>query len=304
MKTILVTGGAGFIGSHLCDALLKQNKTHQIICLDNFSTGRKKNIQHLFKHKNFELWERDVCEQVYVPQGTDVYHLASPADPEAYLKDPIGTLRVNAEGTRNLLETVRQSGGKFLLASTSEVYGDPKLHPQPESYNGNVNPVGIRSCYDEGKRYAEAITMAYKRTYGLQTHIARIFNTYGKRLDDKRAIPTFFYKARNGGPVVIYGNGQQTRSFCHVSDTVRGLMKLMDSTESDPINIGNDQEEISMESLAKKILKLTKSKHQIVYQPRREDDPQTRKPDLTKARKLLNWSPYISLAVGLKDFTN
>lgn len=299
MKTILVTGGAGFIGSHLCSALLKEK--HRVICLDDFSTGNPRNIDLLFRQRNFEFVEHDLKRPIYFAGISEIYHLASPASPKAYQKDPIGTLRTNAEGTRNVLDLARQGPIKVLLASTSEVYGDPAESPQKESYNGNVSSTGPRSCYDEGKRYAEALVTAYHRTTGMDTKIARIFNTYGPRMDelDGRAIPNFLWQVRNSNVLTIYGNGQQTRSFCYVTDMVEGLKKLMASGEHGPINLGNPDERTILD-LAKLILKLTHSSAKIVYHAKADDDPQRRKPDITKAKERLGWTPKVTLEKGLK----
>lgn len=298
-KTILVTGGAGFIGSHLCDALLKSG--NHVICVDDLSTGDTRNIQHMFKNRDFEFIKHSMRSPIYWGPLDEIYHLACPASPLAYQKDPIGTLMTCADGTRHALEMALKGSTKFLLTSTSEVYGDPEKSPQKEGYNGNVSPIGVRSCYDEGKRFAEALVMAYRRTHFIDTKIARIFNTYGPRMDqtDGRAIPNFIYKAQNSNVVAVYGDGLQTRSFCYVSDMVAGLMKLMASNEHDPVNLGNP-EELTILDLANKVIKLTGSKARVVHHAEAEDDPRKRRPDISRAKRTLNWEPKVSLLQGLK----
>lgn len=295
-ETILVTGGAGFIGSHLCEALLKQD--NHVICLDNLSTGQRRNIIPFFHNKNFEFIEHDITKPIYFDRIDELYHLACPASPVAYTKDPLGTLKTCSEGTRNALAIEPH---KFLLASTSEVYGDPMISPQPESYNGNVSLSGPRACYDEGKRYAEVLVRETHRATGLNTKIARIFNTYGPRMDsqDGRAIPTFLWQARHTNIIPVHGKGLQTRSFCYVTDLVEGLIKLMASEEQGPINLGNP-EEVTILELAKRIKTLTQSKAEIVHHGRMQNDPEQRKPDITLARKALGWTPKVSLDQGLK----
>lgn len=299
MKTVLVTGGAGFIGSHLCEELLKRGD--KVICVDNLSTGFYKNIEPFFRKKNFEFIEHDMKRPIYIQGLNEIYHLASPASPKAYLKDPVGTLRVNSEGTRNALEIASHGAIKFLLASTSEIYGDPKESPQVETYYGNVSTTGERSCYDEGKRYAEAIVMAYHRTTGLDSRIARIFNTYGPRMDttDGRAIPYFLFSAKHSNILAIFGDGKQTRSFCYITDLIDGLIKLMASNEHMPVNLGNPQE-LTILELATKIIALSKSTAKIAHHAPMEDDPRQRRPDIKRAKTLLGWEPRISLSVGLK----
>ncbi len=297
---ILVTGGAGFIGSHLCEFLLE--KSHKVICIDNLITGNKNNIQHLLQNKNFTFIHHDVTNFISVQEQIDlVMHLASPASPVDYQKIPIQTLKVGSLGTHNSLGIALRHKARFLLASTSEIYGDPLVNPQPESYWGNVNPVGIRGCYDEAKRFAEAITMAYHRIHKLDTKIARIFNTYGERmrLDDGRVVPNFIGQALKGEPLTVYGDGKQTRSFCYVSDMIEGLYKLAISEINDPVNFGNPEEKTILE-FAKIILRQTGTKSKISYNPLPEDDPKTRRPDITKAKKLLKWESKVTLEDGLK----
>jgi dTDP-glucose 4,6-dehydratase len=312
----LVTGGAGFVGSHLCDRLLE--KGHEVICLDNVLTGDIQSIEHLRNHSRFTFIRHDVTlvadpsilvgqtaewkghEVRLVPQLDYIFHLASPASPKHYAQYPLPTLRVGALGTWNALDLAKATGASFLLASTSEVYGDPEVSPQPETYWGRVNPVGPRSVYDEAKRYAEALTTAYGPYYGLRTHIVRIFNTYGERMreDDGRALPNFMMQALRGEHLTVYGDGSQTRSLCYVSDTVEGLLRLMFSDEKGPVNIGNP-EEISMKELAEKIIEITESKSSILFEPLPQDDPARRCPDISKALSQLDWHPRISLREGL-----
>lgn len=299
-KVAVVTGGAGFLGSHLCDRLINENI--KVICLDNLLTGRLENIEHLFGHENFQFIKLDVTNFIHVPSSVDyVLHFASPASPIDYLKLPIQTLKVGSLGTHKALGLAKEKNARFLLASTSEVYGDPMIHPQKEDYWGNVNPVGPRGVYDEAKRFAEAITMAYHRYHNLETRIVRIFNTYGPRmrLDDGRALPTFFSQALKGQDITVYGNGKQTRSFCFVSDLIDGIFKLLMSNEVLPVNIGNP-EEITIEDFAKEVIQITNSKSKIVFKDLPVDDPQVRQPDISKAKTLLNWSPKVSRDEGLK----
>ena len=298
-KVILVTGGAGFIGSHLCDLFLA--KDHRVICMDNLITGKIENIEHHLQDRNFKFIKHNVSQYIDIKGKIDyILHFASPASPIDYLKYPIPTLKVGSLGTHNALGLAMAKGARFLLASTSEVYGDPLVNPQPESYWGNVNPVGPRGVYDEAKRFAEAITMAYHRYHKLDTRIVRIFNTYGERMreEDGRAIPNFISQALKDKPITVYGSGKQTRSFCYVSDLVDGLYKLLMSKESDPVNIGNPNE-MSLLALAGTIIKLTGSKSKIVYKPLPVDDPKVRRPNIAKARKILNWQPKIRLEEGL-----
>jgi dTDP-glucose 4,6-dehydratase len=297
----LVTGAAGFIGSHLCDRLLAEG--HEVIAVDNLLTGSMANLEHLEGRQGFRFILHDVCEPLTIEEPLDgVFHLASPASPKDYMEHPIETLDVGSLGTRRMLELARQHGAGFLLTSTSECYGDPLVHPQPETYWGNVNPVGPRSCYDEAKRFAEALTMAYRRVYGLRTSIARIFNTYGPRmkLDDGRVVPTFLDQALRGAPLTVYGDGSQTRSFCYVSDMIEGLWRLWLSGEPGPINLGNPVE-LSVLEFARKILELTGSSSPIQFLPLPQDDPRRRQPDITKARQLLGWEPRVSLEEGLRE---
>ncbi|MDO8525882.1 MAG: SDR family oxidoreductase [Candidatus Omnitrophota bacterium] len=298
-KTVLITGGAGFLGSHLCEVFLA--KDYRVICVDNLITGKMANIKSLFKDKNFGFVKRNVSERISVQGKIDyVLHFASPASPVDYLKYPIPTLKVGSLGTHNALGLARAKKAVFLLASTSEVYGDPLVNPQPESYRGNVNSVGPRGVYDEAKRFAEAITMAYHRYHKLDTRIVRIFNTYGERMreNDGRAIPNFLSQALRNKPITVYGDGRQTRSFCYVSDLVDGIYKLLMSREHDPVNIGNPNE-MTLLNLAGAIIKLTGSRSKIVYRPLPIDDPKVRRPDITKAKRLLAWKPKIELAEGL-----
>ncbi len=299
MTTVLVTGGAGFIGSHLCELLLSRG--YRVICMDNLSTGSINNIDHL-RNENFRFIKQDVTEYIYIKEPIDyVLHFASPASPIDYLRMPIQTLKVGSLGTHKALGLAKEKNAVFLLASTSEVYGDPEVHPQTESYWGNVNPIGPRGVYDEAKRFAEAMTMAYHRYHGLRTRIARIFNTYGPRmrLNDGRVVPNFVYQALHNEPVTVYGDGKQTRSFCYISDMVEGIYQLMLTDYPEPVNLGNDNEMTVME-LAEKIIKLCGAKSGIVHKPLPQDDPKTRRPDITKARRLLNWEPKVSLDEGLQ----
>ena len=296
---ILVTGGAGFIGSHLCDRLLAEG--HSVIAMDNLITGSTDNIAHLAGHRGFLFVEHDVTNYIYVEGPVDaVLHFASPASPVDYLNYPIQTLKVGALGTHKALGLAKAKNARFLLASTSEVYGDPLIHPQPEEYWGNVNPVGPRGVYDEAKRFAEAMTMAYHRYHGLETRIVRIFNTYGPRMriNDGRVVPNFIFQALHGQPLTIYGQGEQTRSFCYVSDLVEGALRLLNSGENDPTNIGNPTEMTILE-FATLVNEITGNPADIIFKPLPEDDPKQRKPDIGKARALLDWDPKVALREGL-----
>ncbi len=296
---ILISGAAGFVGSHMCDRLLIEG--HTVIGLDNFLTGNRTNVGHLARERRFELINQDVTENFSVDGGFDaVMHMASPASPRDYLEHPIETLEVGSAGTRNMLEIALEHGARFLLTSTSECYGDPHVHPQVETYWGNVNPVGPRSCYDESKRFAEAITMAYHRKYGVATRIARIFNTYGPRmkLDDGRVVPAFLDQALRGDPLTVFGDGSQTRSFCYVSDLVDGLYRLLLSDEIYPVNLGNPNE-MTILQFAEAIRDRLNPGAPISFQALPEDDPKQRQPDITKARTLLNWEPKVGLDEGI-----
>ena len=300
MPRTLVTGGAGFLGSHLCEYFL--NKGHEVICMDNLITGSKDNISSI-KSKKFEFVEHNVSEFINLEGKLDyIMHFASPASPIDYLELPIQTLKVGALGTHNALGLAKAKRATFLLASTSEVYGDPLVHPQPEEYWGNVNPIGPRGVYDEAKRFAEAITMAYHRTHGINTKIVRIFNTYGPRMrvNDGRAIPNFLKQALMGRDLTVYGEGSQTRSFCFVSDLVEGLYRLLMSEQNYPVNIGNPNE-MTIKEMANKILQATNSKSKIIHVPLPEDDPKIRQPDITRAKRYLNWEPVVSLDEGLQS---
>ncbi|NJD51895.1 MAG: SDR family oxidoreductase [Candidatus Methanoperedens sp.] len=299
MKT-LITGGAGFIGSHLCDLLLA--KGHEVICVDNFITGNKNNIAHI-ENEKFSFIEHNVTKPLYLEENIDyIFHLASPASPIDYLELPIQTLKVGALGTHNMLGLAMEKNARFLLASTSEVYGDPLVNPQSEEYWGNVNPIGPRGVYDEAKRFAEAITMAYHRYHNVETRIIRIFNTYGPRmrLNDGRVVPNFIGQALNGEDITVYGDGSQTRSFCYVSDEIEGIYRLMMSDYSSPVNVGNPEEHTILE-FAKFIIKLTGTHSKIVFKELPQDDPKQRRPDITKARKILKWEPKVYLEQGLKN---
>jgi dTDP-glucose 4,6-dehydratase len=296
---VVVTGGAGFLGSHLCRALLARGD--QVVAIDNLVTGSTRNIEELFGRSGFTFVEHDVSEYVWVPGRVDVVmHLASPASPIDFERIPIQILKVGGLGTHNCLGMAKAKGATFFLASTSEVYGDPLIHPQPESYWGNVNPVGIRGVYDEAKRYAEAMTMAYHRHHGLDVRIVRIFNTYGPRMrpDDGRAVSNFLVQALRGEPITVFGDGSQTRSFCYVDDEIRGFLALLDSGHDQPVNIGNPAE-FTIAQLAEMAVEVTGSSSEIVYRPLPPDDPTQRQPDLTTARALLGWEPEVSLASGL-----
>ena len=300
MRT-LITGGAGFIGSHLCDFLVSRG--HCVICVDNLITGQIANIRHLLDNENFKFIRHDVTELIPAEGDIDfVLDFASPASPVDYLRLPLETLRAGAWGTFSALEVAKERNAKFLLASTSEVYGDPTVNPQTEEYWGNVNPIGLRSVYDEAKRYAEALTMAYHRYYGLDTRIARIFNTYGPKMrgDDGRAIPTFIMQSLAGQPLTVSGDGLQTRSFCYISDLIDGLFKLMLSEISGPVNLGNPSE-FTILGLAMRIIDITRSKSTIVHKPLPEDDPRLRRPDISRAQELLHWSPKVALEEGLEE---
>lgn len=297
---ILITGGAGFIGSHLCDRFLKEG--FQVVAMDNLITGDLRNIEHLFKEPNFEFYHHDVSKFVHVPGKLKyILHFASPASPIDYLKIPIQTLKVGSLGTHNLLGLARSKQARILVASTSEVYGDPLVHPQTEAYYGNVNPIGPRGVYDEAKRFQEAITMAYHTYHKLETRIVRIFNTYGPRmrLNDGRVLPAFIGQALRGEDLTVFGDGSQTRSFCYVDDQVEGIYRLLMSDYSLPVNIGNP-DEITIKEFAEEIVKLTGTKQQIVYKPLPQDDPKQRQPDTTRAREILGWEAKVSREEGLK----
>ncbi len=298
-KTVVITGGAGFIGSHLCDKLIKEG--FKVICLDNLITGDTKNIAGLIKDKNFRFVKYNVTKYINIPGRVDyVLHFASLASPADYLKFPIQTLKVGSLGTHNTLGLAREKRAISLLASTSEVYGDPLVNPQPEGYWGNVNPVGVRGCYDESKRFSEAITMAYQRVHNMDTKIVRIFNTYGPRMriNDGRVIPNFICQALNNKPITVYGKGKQGRSFCYINDLIEGIYKLMLSPMNAPVNLGNAHEFTIIE-LAGLILKLTKSKSKVIFRPLPEDDPKQRQPDISRAKSILKWQPRIELEEGL-----
>jgi dTDP-glucose 4,6-dehydratase len=298
MPTSLVTGGAGFLGSHICDYLLERG--HRVICVDNLETGSLNNIKHI-REDSFRFEMFDITDHFEIDESVDfVYHMASPASPIDYARLPLHTLKVGAYGTHNALGLAKKHRARFLISSTSEVYGDPLVHPQPESYWGNVNPIGPRGVYDEAKRYAEALTMAYMRQQGVDTCIARIFNTYGPRMrpNDGRAVPTFLSQALKGEPVTVFGDGSQTRSFCYVQDLIRGLVALNESDVHDPVNIGNPNEMTLLE-MAELVVELTEARTEIVFEPLPVDDPQVRQPDITRARELLGWEPEVSLREGL-----
>lgn len=299
-ERVLITGGAGFLGSHLCDRFIKEG--FHVIAMDNLITGDLKNIEHLFKNANFEFYNHDVSSFVHVPGELKyILHFASPASPIDYLKIPIQTLKVGSLGTHHLLGLARAKKARILVASTSEVYGDPLVHPQTEEYYGNVNPIGPRGVYDEAKRFQEAITMAYHTYHNVDTRIVRIFNTYGPRmrLNDGRVLPAFIGQALRGEDLTVFGDGSQTRSFCYVDDEVEGIFRLLMSDYHLPVNIGNP-DEITIREFAEEIVKLTGTKQKIIYQPLPKDDPKQRQPNITKARQLLGWEPKVSRAEGLK----
>ncbi|MFT6287477.1 MAG: UDP-glucuronate decarboxylase [Alcanivorax sp.] len=303
-KRILVTGGAGFLGSHLCERLLAAG--NEVICLDNFYTGSKDNIHHLLEDRYFELVRHDITESIHL-EVDEIYNLACPASPPHYQHDPVHTTKTSVMGAINMLGLAKRNGAKILQASTSEVYGDPEVHPQPESYWGNVNPIGQRSCYDEGKRCAETLFFDYHRQHSLSIKVARIFNTYGPRMhpNDGRVVSNFIMQALKNEPITIYGEGTQTRSFCYVSDLVDGCIRLMDSSDTltGPVNLGNPGE-FSMLQLAQQVIELTNSNSQLVYLPLPNDDPRQRKPDITLAQQALSWSPKIQLKDGLIETVN
>jgi len=299
MPTSVVTGGAGFLGSHLCEELLRRG--HRVICVDNLETGSLANIEHIRDEQFIHLLV-DIIEPYFIDEPIDfVYHLASPASPIDYLRLPLHTLKVGSHGTHHTLGLAKHKRARFLIASTSEVYGDPQVHPQPESYWGHVNPIGPRGVYDEAKRYAEALTMAYHRQQGVDTAIMRIFNTHGPRMrpHDGRAIPTFMRQALQNRPITVFGDGSQTRSFCYVDDLIRGMILLAESGEHDPVNIGNP-DEFTLLELAKTVIEVTGSKSEIVFEALPTDDPQVRQPDITRAREILGWEPEIDLRTGLQ----
>ena len=298
--TAVVTGGAGFLGSHLCDKLLAEG--YKVIAVDNLITGNTNNIAHLIGNENFSFVKHDITNYIYLPGRIDfILHFASPASPIDYLKFPIQTLKVGSLGTHKVLGLAKEKKARVLIASTSEVYGDPVVHPQTEDYWGNVNPIGPRGVYDEAKRFGEAITMAYHRYHGLDTRIVRIFNTYGPRmrLDDGRALPAFVGQALRGEDITVFGDGSQTRSFCYVSDLVEGIYKLLMSNEVDPVNIGNPSE-ITIKQFAEEVIKLTGTKSKIVYQELPVDDPKVRQPNIEKAKRILGWEPKVGRSEGLK----
>jgi dTDP-glucose 4,6-dehydratase len=299
MSTCVVTGGAGFLGSHLCERLLSRD--NRVICIDNLDTGSLQNIEHI-RDERFTFRNQDLTEPVFLDTQVDfVYHLASPASPIDYARLPLHTLKVGSYGTHHMLGVAKFKRARILVASTSEVYGDPEIHPQPEDYWGNVNPIGPRGVYDEAKRYAEALTMAYHSQQGVDTAIVRIFNTYGPRMrpNDGRAVPTFVRQALEGKPITVFGDGTQTRSFCYVDDLIRGLVALAQSEEHLPVNIGNPRE-FTLNELAETVLRITGSKSEIVHEALPIDDPQVRQPDITRAKQLLGWEPEIQLEEGLK----
>ena len=300
-KIILITGGAGFLGSHLCDRFI--NDGLKVICVDNLITGTMRNILHLHKHKNFEFIKHDVSKELHITGHVDyVLHFASPASPIDYLTYPIPTLKVGSLGAHNTLGLAKLKKARYLIASTSEIYGDPEVHPQKETYWGHVNPIGPRGCYDEAKRFAEAITMAYHRYHKIDTRILRIFNTYGPRMriKDGRVVPNFIYQALHNKPLTVYGSGRQTRSFCYYSDLVEGVVRLLYSKIHGPVNIGNPDEFTILE-FAKMVIKISGTKSKITYKPLPTDDPKQRKPDITLAKKYLHWKPKVKLQQGLQE---
>lgn len=300
MKTILITGGAGFLGSHLCKKLLDEG--NKVICVDNLYTGSKGNIENFFDNDNFSFIDHNIIEPLSINEGIDeIYNLACPASPIHYQKDPVFTLLTSVLGMKNVLDLAEEKGAKILQASTSEVYGDPEVHPQGEGYNGNVNPIGPRSCYDEGKRAAESLCFDYKREKGVDVKVVRIFNTYGPYMDKKdgRVVSNFITQALDNEPITVYGEGDQTRSFCYVDDLLNGFVKMMGSSESGPINLGNPGEFTILE-LAEKVIDLTDSKSKIIHKELPKDDPTKRRPNIEKAKTLLNWQPIIDLEEGLK----
>ena len=300
MKRVLITGAAGFLGSHLCERFLKEG--YHVIAMDNLITGDLRNIEHLFKLKEFEFYHHDVSKFIHIPGDLDyILHFASPASPIDYLKIPIQTLKVGSLGTHNCLGLAKAKGARMLIASTSEVYGDPMVHPQTEDYWGNVNPIGPRGVYDEAKRFQEAITMAYHRYHGVETRIVRIFNTYGPRmrLNDGRVLPAFIGQALRGEDLTVFGDGSQTRSFCFVDDLVEGIYRLLLSDYAEPVNIGNP-DEITIADFAEEIIKLTGTDQKVIYKPLPVDDPMQRQPNIDRARKILNWEPKVNRAEGLK----
>jgi len=300
MRT-LVTGGAGFLGSHLCDRLIREG--HEVICMDNLITGDADNIAHLIGNPQFKFIKHDVTEYIFIDGPIDnILHFASPASPIDYLELPIQTLKVGSLGTHKALGLAKAKKARLLLASTSEVYGDPLIHPQPEDYYGNVNPIGPRGVYDEAKRFAEALTMAYNRYHGVVTRIVRIFNTYGPRmrLNDGRVVPTFLHQALKGEDLTIFGDGSQTRSFCYVSDLIEGIYRLLFSAINEPVNIGNPHE-MTIAEFARKIAAIAGGNGKIVYKPLPQDDPKVRQPDITRARELLGWSPTVQLDEGIRE---
>ena len=301
MKKVLVTGGAGFLGSHLCERLVKQG--HHVLCVDNYFTGSKENIVHLLQYSNFEVMRQDVCFPLYV-EVDEIYNLACPASPFYYQWDPIQTMKTSVLGAYNMLGLAKRTGAKILQASTSECYGDPTVHPQPESYWGNVNPIGIRSCYDEGKRAAETLFMDYWRTHSVKAKIVRIFNTYGPRMaeGDGRVVSNFIVQALKGIPITVYGSGNQTRSFCYVDDLLDGMMAFMANDDDEfigPVNMGNPGE-FTMNELAQKVIELTGSSSFILQKPLPKDDPKQRRPDIALAKTMLGWEPTIDLTAGLQ----
>ena len=299
-KRILVSGGAGFLGSHLCEKLLGLG--HEVVCLDNFFTSARRNVEHLLDDHRFELIRHDVTEPITI-EVDEIYHLACPASPVHYQKNPVRTIRTAVHGTLNMLDTAREVGARILIASTSEVYGDPKEHPQQESYWGHVNPIGPRACYDEGKRCAESLTVSYARQYAVPARIVRIFNTYGPRMheNDGRVVSNFILQALKGEPITVYGKGDQTRSFCYVSDLLEGFVRLL-ATQEDPgpVNIGNPSER-TIKDLAELAIKLTGSKSELRYEPLPVDDPTRRRPDISRARQLLGWEPKVGIEEGLTN---